>query len=105
MGREFDCRRFKHEPQPSERQRDWHAAAKTISKALPGKHHIQIESFDKRRGRPRTVRSEAAPGERGDWVRRASAHLDRIGYQGWIGCEYKPATTTQQGLGWMKGVG
>lgn len=28
------------------------------------------------------------------------AHLDRIGYQGWIGCEYKPATTTQAGLGW-----
>ena len=28
------------------------------------------------------------------------AHLDRIGYQGWIGCEYKPATTTEAGLGW-----
>lgn len=27
-------------------------------------------------------------------------HLDRIGYQGWIGCEYKPATTTEAGLGW-----
>ncbi len=29
------------------------------------------------------------------------AHLDRIGYQGWIGCEYKPATTTEAGLGWI----
>lgn len=29
-------------------------------------------------------------------------HLDRINYQGWIGCEYKPATTTEAGLGWMK---
>jgi len=29
------------------------------------------------------------------------AHLDRIGYQGWIGCEYKPAGTTTDGLGWM----
>jgi hydroxypyruvate isomerase len=28
------------------------------------------------------------------------AHLERIGYDGWIGCEYKPATTTQAGLGW-----
>jgi hydroxypyruvate isomerase len=27
-------------------------------------------------------------------------HLQRIGYQGWIGCEYKPATSTQAGLGW-----
>ncbi|MBX9753190.1 MAG: hydroxypyruvate isomerase, partial [Pseudomonadaceae bacterium] len=25
-----------------------------------------------------------------------------IGYQGWVGCEYKPATTTVAGLGWMK---
>lgn len=30
------------------------------------------------------------------------AHLDRIGYQGWVGCEYKPANTTEAGLGWMK---
>jgi len=30
------------------------------------------------------------------------AHLDRIGYEGWIGCEYKPATTTQAGLGWRQ---
>ena len=28
-------------------------------------------------------------------------HLDRIGYAGWIGCEYKPATTTAEGLGWF----
>lgn len=26
--------------------------------------------------------------------------LDKIGYDGWIGCEYKPATTTVEGLGW-----
>ena len=29
------------------------------------------------------------------------AHLDRIGYEGWVGCEYKPAATTEAGLGWM----
>ncbi len=29
-------------------------------------------------------------------------HLDRIGYRGWIGCEYRPATTTEAGLGWME---
>jgi hydroxypyruvate isomerase len=27
--------------------------------------------------------------------------LDSLGYQGWIGCEYKPATTTTEGLGWF----
>ncbi len=30
------------------------------------------------------------------------AHLDRIGYDGWVGCEYKPATTTEAGLGWRQ---
>jgi hydroxypyruvate isomerase len=29
-------------------------------------------------------------------------YLDKIGYSGWIGCEYKPLTTTDAGLGWMK---
>jgi hydroxypyruvate isomerase len=28
-------------------------------------------------------------------------HLDAIGYQGWVGCEYKPETTTEAGLGWL----
>jgi hydroxypyruvate isomerase len=27
--------------------------------------------------------------------------LDRMGYDGWIGCEYKPVTTTEAGLGWI----
>jgi len=27
-------------------------------------------------------------------------HLDRIGYRGWVGAEYRPATTTEAGLGW-----
>ena len=29
-------------------------------------------------------------------------HLDKLGYSGWIGCEYKPSTTTAAGLGWVK---
>jgi hydroxypyruvate isomerase len=28
--------------------------------------------------------------------------VDRLGYAGWIGCEYKPDTTTVAGLGWAK---
>jgi hydroxypyruvate isomerase len=30
------------------------------------------------------------------------AHIDRLGYAGWIGCEYKPETTTTAGLGWVR---
>ncbi|WCE31730.1 hydroxypyruvate isomerase [Vibrio sp. SCSIO 43137] len=29
-------------------------------------------------------------------------HLDNIGYQGWVGCEYVPANGTEAGLGWLK---
>jgi hydroxypyruvate isomerase len=29
-------------------------------------------------------------------------HIDALGYAGWIGCEYKPAASTDAGLGWMR---
>src|SRR5260370_639835 len=28
--------------------------------------------------------------------------IDKLGYAGWIGCEYKPAAATTAGLGWVK---
>lgn len=28
--------------------------------------------------------------------------IDGLGYQGWIGCEYKPAARTEDGLGWAE---
>ena len=32
-------------------------------------------------------------------------HLESIGYAGWVGCEYRPATTTAAGLGWLAAMG
>ena len=29
-------------------------------------------------------------------------HLDRIGYRGWVGCEYRPEAKTLDGLAWAK---
>jgi hydroxypyruvate isomerase len=29
-------------------------------------------------------------------------HLDRIGYKGWVGAEYKPKAGTEAGLGWLR---
>jgi len=29
-------------------------------------------------------------------------HIDRLGYEGWIGCEYRPAGTTEAGLAWAR---
>jgi hydroxypyruvate isomerase len=31
--------------------------------------------------------------------------LDRLGYGGWIGCEYRPAGATEQSLGWAAPYG
>ena len=28
--------------------------------------------------------------------------IDKLGYTGWIGCEYKPRGGTVEGLGWVK---
>jgi 2-dehydrotetronate isomerase len=33
------------------------------------------------------------------------ASLDRLGYTGWVGCEYRPRTRTEAGLGWAKPYG
>ncbi|PKA43587.1 2-oxo-tetronate isomerase [Rhizobium sullae] len=30
------------------------------------------------------------------------SELDRLGYDGWVGCEYRPKAGTREGLGWMK---
>jgi hydroxypyruvate isomerase len=27
--------------------------------------------------------------------------LDALGYEGWVGCEYRPAGLTTDGLGWL----
>lgn len=29
-------------------------------------------------------------------------HIDAIGYEGWIGCEYQPMVDTMSGIGWIK---
>ena len=31
-------------------------------------------------------------------------HIDSIGYDGWIGCEYKPRSDTVDGLGWRQAL-
>ncbi len=65
--------------------------AATLAKHLPRIGHVQLAD--------NPGRNEPGTGEIN--YPFLFAHLDRIGYQGWVGCEYKPATTTEAGLGWL----
>ena len=75
-------------------QRSEGELAATITRLLPRIGHIQIAD--------NPGRNEPGTGEIN--YPFLFAHLDRIGYAGHIGCEYKPATTTEAGLGWARGL-
>ena len=68
--------------------------AATLQKYLPRIGHVQLAD--------NPGRNEPGSGEIN--YPFLFAHLDRIGYGGWIGCEYKPATSTEAGLGWRVGL-
>lgn len=65
-----------------------------VRRYLPHIGHIQIASVPKR--------NEPDTGE----VNYAYLFrlLDELGYDGWLGCEYRPAKGTVEGLGWMKAL-
>ena len=68
--------------------------AATVQKYLPRIAHVQLAD--------NPGRNEPGTGEMNyPFLFR---HLDAIGYSGWIGCEYKPKTTTVEGLGWIKNL-
>ncbi len=64
--------------------------AKTIERLLPRIGHVQLADVPDRH--------EPGTGEINyPWL---LAHIDRVGYAGWIGCEYNPKGDTVQGLTW-----
>lgn len=65
--------------------------AATIARCLPRIGHMQIAD--------NPGRHEPGSGEIN--FPFLFAHVDRLGYEGWIGCEYRPAAGTVAGLGWM----
>jgi hydroxypyruvate isomerase len=56
--------------------------------------HIQIAAVP--------TRHEPMTGELND--RMIFEEIDALGYQGYVGCEYRPAGGTEDGLGWMSPV-
>jgi hydroxypyruvate isomerase len=68
--------------------------ASTLAKHLSKIKHIQLAD--------NPGRNEPGTGELN--YQFLFKHLNAIGYVGWIGCEYKPATKTEEGLGWIKNL-
>jgi hydroxypyruvate isomerase len=66
--------------------------AATIKKNLPRIAHMQLAD--------NPARNEPGTGEINYTF--LFDYIDKLGYDGWIGCEYKPATKTADGLGWVK---
>lgn len=61
-----------------------------LKKLLPLIAHVQIASVP--------ARHEPGTGELDDF--RLLRELDELGYTGFVGCEYRPAGATLEGLGW-----
>lgn len=67
---------------------------KTIEANLSSIAHIQLAD--------NPGRNEPGTGEIN--YKNLFKFIDSIGYHGWIGCEYKPASNTEAGLGWIKSL-
>ena len=67
----------------------------TSEKHLPLVGHVQIAA----------VPSRHEPDEGEVNYPAIFAALDRIGYDSWIGCEYRPRGRTEAGLGWARDYG
>lgn len=65
---------------------------KRLERYLPMIGHVQIAA----------VPSRAEPDEGEIAYGAIFAALDRLGYAGWVGCEYRPRAGTDEGLRWMK---
>ena len=63
-----------------------------LREMMPVVGHIQIAS----------IPSRNEPGRRGAELSIPFAELDRLGYGGFVGCEYNPRGKTTDGLGWFK---
>ncbi|MFC5384810.1 hydroxypyruvate isomerase family protein [Aquamicrobium segne] len=68
---------------------------KRLERFMPLIGHIQIAA----------VPSRAEPDEGEIAYDRVLKAIDELGYAGWIGCEYKPRSETEAGLGWIEALG
>lgn len=68
---------------------------KRLERYLPIIGHVQIAA----------VPSRAEPDEGEIAYAEVFRELDRLGYRGWVGCEYRPRGDTGDGLRWVSALG
>lgn len=66
-----------------------------LEQYLPLIGHVQIAA----------VPSRAEPDEGEIAYGNVFRGLDRLGYDGWVGCEYRPRASTDAGLAWVEALG
>jgi hydroxypyruvate isomerase len=66
-----------------------------LERYLPLIGHVQIAA----------VPSRAEPDEGEIAYATVFKELDKLGYDGWVGCEYRPRGDTDDGLGWVETLG
>lgn len=68
---------------------------KRLERYLPIVGHVQVAA----------VPSRAEPDEGEIHYGHVLRAADALGYAGWIGCEYKPRGSVEEGLGWVEALG
>jgi len=66
-----------------------------LARYMPHIGHIQIAA----------VPSRAEPDEGEIRYEVIFKEIDRLGYAGWVGCEYKPRASVEEGLKWVAAMG
>ena len=69
--------------------------------SIAGHTRIAMNVFERATGQEYRFVPEGPEVSPGEWL-ECLAVIDALGYQGWIGCEYKPKAGTEAGLGWAK---
>ncbi|MEX1026619.1 MAG: M36 family metallopeptidase [Candidatus Paceibacterota bacterium] len=78
MGRELDRRDSTVSRLTPERENRLRGLAEEASNQLPGSHRLNIAGFDPVTGNARSIVSESAPAEKGNYVQRALDHVRGI---------------------------
>lgn len=78
MGREIDKRNFQSSKLTEERISSLNSFANKVSASLAGNERVTITMFDQTTGNPAKIKSNEAPAQKGNYIKRALDYLQTI---------------------------